>query len=140
MVATSNNLIPEDVQVAVIQYVGIKEALDALYDEQGRTFAVIFSYMTQQKATRLVVGKHTVIIPMSRAYDISKFQARLGEQYPDCIIPEHEETKLIPAKVDGRKAKQLWDMGEDVTSELEQCLLPPKPQIKISSKGEIDAR
>ena len=134
MVATSTNLTPEDVQTAVIQYAGIQEALKALYDERDRTFAVIFSYMTQQKATRLVVGKHTVIIPMSRAYDISKFQARLGEQYPDCIIPEHEETKLIPAKVDGRKAKQLWDMGEDVTSELEQCLIPPKPKIEISSK------
>ena len=140
MVATSNNLTPEDVQDAVIQYAGIKEALDALYDEQDRTFAIIYSYMTLQKATRLVVGKHTVTIPTSRSYDISKFQARLGEQFPDCIIPEHEQTKLIPAKVDGRKAKPLWDMGEDVTSELEQCLLPPKPQIKISSKGETHAR
>ena len=140
MVATSNNLTPEDVQDAVIQYAGIQEALKALYDERDRTFAIIYSYMTLQKATRLVVDKFTVTIPMSRAYDISKFQSRLGEQYPDCVVPEHEETKLIPAKVDGRKAKQLWDMGDDVTSELEQCLLPPKPQIKISSKGETHAR
>ena len=134
MVTTSNELTPEDVQQAVIDYVGIQKALKALYDERDRTFAVIYSHMTGQKATRLVVGEHTVTIPVSSAYDIHKFQSRFGEQFPDCIIPEHEETKLVPAKVDGRKAKQLWDMGEDITSELEQCLLPPKPQIKISSK------
>jgi len=140
MVTTSNNLIPQEVQDAVIQYAGIQEALKALYEEQERTFAIIYSYMTLQGATRLLVGTHTVTIPMSRVYDVSKFQARLGELYPDCIVPEHEETKLIPAKVDGRKAKPLWDMGEDVTSELEQCLIPPTPKIKISSKGETHAR
>ena len=134
MVTTSNELTPEDVQQAVIDYVGIQKALKALYDERDRTFAVIYSHMTGQKATRLVVGEHTVTIPVSRAYDIHKFQSRFGEQFPDCIIPEHEETKLVPAKVDGRKAKHLWDMGEDITYELEQCMLPPKPQIKISSK------
>ena len=134
MVTTSNELTPQEVQEAVIQYAGIQEALKALYEERDRTFALIYSYMTTQKATRLVVGEHTVTIPVSRAYDIHKFQSRFGEQFPDCVIPEHEETKLVPAKVDGRKAKPLWDMGEDVTSELEQCLLPPKPQIKISSK------
>ena len=71
MVATSNDLTPEDVQDAVIQYAGIKEALDALYDEQDRTFAIIYSYMTLQKATRLVVGKHTVTIPTSRNFEMS---------------------------------------------------------------------
>ncbi len=52
MVTTSNELTPEDVQQAVIDYVGIQKALKALYDERDRTFAVIYSHMTGQKANQ----------------------------------------------------------------------------------------
>jgi len=127
--------IPQEVQKAVEEYAGIQTALKALYDERDRTFATIFSWMDLQKAKRLVVGNHTVTIPVKRAYDTDKFQSRFGEsEFADCMEPEHEETRIVKAKVDGRKVKPMWEMGEDITSELEQCLLPQRPEIRISTR------
>ena len=64
-----------------------------------------------------------------------KFVAVFGETHPElisqCVIPEHEETKVVKAKVDGRKALPLWKMGDDVREKLEFAVIPQRPEIKV---------
>ena len=97
--------------------------------------AMIWSYMQHNNQELLTTPKHTVKIPTKRQYDPNKFIAAFGETDPElvdeCVIPEHEETKVVKAKVDGRKALPLWKMGDDVREKLESALIPQKPEIKV---------
>ena len=46
--------------------------------------------------------------------------------------PEREELKVIPAKINGTAAKELWEHGDEITDRLQECLLPQRPEIKIT--------
>jgi hypothetical protein len=123
----------EAYDIAVSQYNGVLEALKSLYDERDRTLAVIWSYMEATGAKYLRTPEFEVTIPTKRQYDYGLFVQHMGEEASEALIPEHEETKLIKAKVDGTKAKKLWGMGDDIVAKLEQTLIPQKPEVKLKA-------
>ncbi len=121
---------------AVEQYYNVLDGLKLMFDERDRLLAVIWSYMQHNNQELLKTSKFTAAIPTKRQYDPNKFLAAFGETHPEliaeCVIPEHEETKVVKAKVDGRKALPLWKMGDDVREKLEKTLIPQKPEIKVT--------
>tara|TARA_R110002110_G_scaffold159800_2_gene357803 strand:- start:1624 stop:2034 length:411 start_codon:yes stop_codon:yes gene_type:complete len=123
----------EAYDIAVSQYNGVLEALKSLYDERDRTLAVIWSYMEATGAKYLRTPEFEVTIPTKRQYDYGLFVQHMGEEASEALIPEHEETKLIKAKVDGTKAKKLWGMGDEMVAKLEQTLIPQKPEVKLKA-------
>ena len=118
---------------AVSQYNGVREALKTLYDERDRTLAIIWAYMSETGAKYLRTPEFEVTIPTKRQYDYGLFVKHIGEEASEALIPEHEETKLVKAKVDGTKAKKLWGMGDDMVAKLEQTLIPQKPEITLKA-------
>jgi len=123
----------EAYDIAVSQYNGVLEALKSLYDERDRTLAVIWSYMEATGAKYLRTPEFEVTIPTKRQYDYGLFVQHMGEEASEALIPEHEEVKLIKAKVDGKKALKLWGMGDDMVAKLEQTLIPQKPEVKLKA-------
>jgi hypothetical protein len=120
------------IEQAVEQYHNVHEALKTILDERDRLLAVIYSYMDNEGMKRMETGKHTVTIPTKRQYDVAKFVAIMGEEIAsEYVTPEHEETKVVKAKVDGTKAKKLWDMGNTMVAKLESTLIPQRPEIKV---------
>jgi hypothetical protein len=57
-----------------------------------------------------------------------------AEALSEYLTPEHEEIKLVPAKVNGTKVKKMWNMGDDVVTRLESTIIPPRPEIKVEAK------
>ena len=129
----------EEIVEAIEEYAMGKEAMKALYLEQDRLFATIHSHMTHVGASRLETDKYSVTIPTKRSYDPHKFASVFGETMDaealsEYLTPEHEEIKLVPAKVNGTKVKKMWNMGDDVVTRLESTIIPPRPEIKVESK------
>jgi len=123
------------IEEAVERYHNITEGLKVMFDERDTMLAIIWSYMQHNNQELLRTTKFTSTIPTKRQYDANKFLAAFGETHPEiieeCLIPEHEEVKVVKAKVDGRKAMQLWKMGDEITEKLESTLIPQKPEIKV---------
>ena len=129
----------EEIVEAIEEYAMGKEAMKALYEELDKLFAKIHSHMTHVGASRLETDKYSVTIPTKRSYDPHKFASVFGETMDaealsEYLTPEHEEIKLVPAKVNGTKVKKMWNMGDDVVTRLESTLIPPRPEIKVVSK------
>ena len=129
----------EEIVEAIEEYAMGKEAMKALYEELDKLFAKIHSHMTHVGASRLETDKYSVTIPTKRSYDPHKFASVFGETMDaealsEYLTPEHEEIKLVPAKVNGTKVKKMWNMGDDVVTRLESTLLTPRPEIKVESK------
>jgi len=129
----------EAYDTAVSQYNGILEALKSLYDERDRTLAIIWSYMEKLGAKTLLTPEFEVSIPTKRQYDYGLFVKHMGEEASEALIPEHEETKLVKAKVDGTKAKKLWKMGDDMVEKLSKTLIPQKPEVKLKARKKEQA-
>ena len=124
---------------AVSQYNGILEALKSLYDERDRTLAIIWSYMEKMGAKTLLTPEFEVSIPTKRQYDYGLFVQHMGEEASEALIPEHEEVKLVKAKVDGTKAKKLWNMGDEMVEKLNKTLIPQKPEVKLKARKKEQA-
>ena len=129
----------EEIVEAIEEYAMGKEAMKALYEELDKLFAKIHSHMTHVGASRLETDKYSVTIPTKRSYDPHKFASVFGETMDaealsEYLTPEHEEIKLVPAKVNGTKVKKMWNMGNDVVTRLESTLLTPRPEIKVEAK------
>ena len=124
----------EAYDTAVSQYNGILEALKSLYDERDRTLAIIWSYMEPMGAKTLLTPEFEVSIPTKRQYDYGLFVQHMGEEASEALIPEHEEIRLVKAKVDGTKAKKLWNMGDDMVEKLNKTLIPQKPEVKLKAR------
>ena len=129
----------EEIVEAIEEYAMGKEAMKALYEELDKLFATIHSHMTHVGASRLETDKYSVTIPTKRSYDPHKFASVFGETMDaealsEYLTPEHEEIKLVPAKVNGTKVKKMWNMGDDVVTRLESTIIPPRPEIKVESK------
>ena len=129
----------EEIVEAIEEYAMGKEAMKALYEELDKLFAKIHSHMTHVGASRLETDKYSVTIPTKRTYDPHKFASVFGETMDaealsEYLTPEHEEIKLVPAKVNGTKVKKMWNMGDDVVTRLESTIIPPRPEIKVESK------
>ena len=124
----------EAYDTAVSQYNGILEALKSLYDERDRTLAIIWSYMEKMGAKTLLTPEFEVSIPTKRQYDYGLFVQHMGEEASEALIPEHEEIRLVKAKVDGTKAKKLWNMGDDMVEKLNKTLIPQKPEVKLKAR------
>ena len=124
---------------AVSQYNGILEALKSLYDERDRTLAIIWSYMEKMGAKTLLTPEFEVSIPTKRQYDYGLFVQHMGEEASEALIPEHEEIKLVKAKVDGTKAKKLWNMGDEMVEKLNKTLIPQKPEVKLKARKKEQA-
>jgi|TARA_R110000764_G_scaffold140469_1_gene228594 hypothetical protein len=129
----------EEIVEAIEEYAMGKEAMKALYEELDKLFAKIHSHMTHVGASRLETDKYSVTIPTKRSYDPHKFASVFGETMDaealsEYLTPEHEEIKLVPAKVNGTKVKKMWNMGDDVVTRLESTIIPPRPEIKVESK------
>jgi hypothetical protein len=129
----------DEIVEAIEEYAMGKEAMKALYEELDKLFAKIHSHMTHVGASRLETDKYSVTIPTKRSYDPHKFASVFGETMDaealsEYLTPEHEEIKLVPAKVNGTKVKKMWNMGDDVVTRLESTIIPPRPEIKVESK------
>ena len=124
---------------AVSQYNGIQEALKSLYDERDRTLAIIWSYMEKMGAKTLLTPEFEVSIPTKRQYDYGLFVQHMGEEASEALIPEHEEIRLVKAKVDGTKAKKLWNMGDEMVEKLNKTLIPQKPEVKLKARKKEQA-
>jgi hypothetical protein len=124
---------------AVSQYNGILEALKSLYDERDRTLAIIWSYMEKMGAKTLLTPEFEVSIPTKRQYDYGLFVQHMGEEASEALIPEHEEIRLVKAKVDGTKAKKLWNMGDEMVEKLNKTLIPQKPEVKLKARKKEQA-
>jgi|TARA_B110000211_G_scaffold849_1_gene970 hypothetical protein len=129
----------EEIVEAIEEYAMGKEAMKALYEELDKLFAKIHSHMTHVGASRLETDKYSVTIPTKRSYDPHKFASVFGETMDaealsEYLTPEHEEIKLVPAKVNGTKVKKMWNMGDDVVTRLESTIIPPRPEIKVEAK------
>ena len=124
----------EAYDTAVSQYNGILEALKSLYDERDRTLAIIWSYMEKMGAKTLLTPEFEVSIPTKRQYDYGLFVQHMGEEASEALIPEHEEIRLVKAKVDGTKAKKLWNMGDEMVEKLNKTLIPQKPEVKRKAR------
>ena len=129
----------EEIVEAIEEYAMGKEAMKALYEELDKLFAKIHSHMMFVGASRLETTDHSVTIPTKRTYDPHKFASVFGETMDaealsEYLTPEHEEIKLVPAKVNGTKVKKMWNMGDDVVTRLESTIIPPRPEIKVESK------
>lgn len=124
----------EAYDTAVSQYNGILEALKSLYDERDRTLAIIWSYMEKMGAKTLLTPEFEVSIPTKRQYDYGLFVQHMGEEASEALIPEHEEIRLVKAKVDGTKAKKLWNMGDEMVEKLNKTLIPQKPEVKLKAR------
>ncbi len=128
-----------NINESVKQYAQVVDALKTLYDERDRLLHEIWTHMEANGQALLETPTHTVRIPSNRKYDPHKFQSVMGEVlspdvFDQVFEPEHEVTKTVPAKVNGTKARRLWQMGNEVTTALEATLLPAKPEIKVESK------
>ena len=124
----------EAYDTAVSQYNGILEALKSLYDERDRTLAIIWSYMEKMGAKTLLTPEFEVSIPTKRQYDYGLFVQHMGEEASEALIPEHEEIRFVKAKVDGTKAKKLWNMGDEMVEKLNKTLIPQKPEVKLKAR------
>ena len=129
----------DEISKAIAEYAMGKEAMKALYEELDRLFATIHSHMMLIGASRLETHDYSVTIPTKRSYDPHKFASVFGETMDatalsEYLTPEHEETKVVPARVNGVKVKKMWDMGDDVKARLESTLIPPRPEIKVEAK------
>jgi|TARA_Y100000310_G_scaffold312169_1_gene359196 hypothetical protein len=129
------------VEEAVDRYANILDAIRSLNDDKDRYFAIIHSHMTDTGAKVLPHPRYVVSIPVKRAYDPNKFLAEFGEVMPEDEFAEvyspafeEEVVKKTPARVNGMKAKKLWDMGEGVVAKLERTLIPQRPEIKLEAK------
>ena len=129
----------EAYDTAVSQYNGILEALKSLYDERDRTLAIIWSYMEKMGAKTLLTPEFEVSIPTKRQYDYGLFVQHMGEEASEALIPEHEEIRLVKAKVDGTKAKKLWNMGDEMVEKLNKTLIPQKPEVKLKARKKEQA-
>ena len=125
-----------DINEAVEKYYNLQDALKTVLDERDRVLSVIWYHMQNSGAKFLETPTHEVSIPTRRSYDVSKFVKEMGEEYSNFIKPEHEKTTVVPAKVDGVKAKKLWDMGDEIVEKLERPLLPQSPEIRVKAKRE----
>jgi hypothetical protein len=129
----------EEISEIIAEYAMGKEAMKALGVELDRLFATIHSHMTHVGASRLETDKYSVTIPTKRTYDPHKFASVFGETMDaqtlsEYLTPEHEETMVVPARVNGVKVKKMWNMGDDVVARLESTLLTPRPEIKVEAK------
>ena len=129
----------EEISKIIAEYAMGKEAMKALGEELDRLFATIHSHMTHVGASRIETDKYSVTIPTKRTYDPHKFASVFGETMDaetlsEYLTPEHEETMVVPARVNGVKVKKMWNMGDDVVARLESTLLTPRPEIKVVAK------
>ena len=133
----------QDISVneAVERYANVVDAIKQLYDERDYMLAIIWSEMQKNGAKVLAHPHYNVSIPTKRQYDVSKFLSVMGET----LSPEdlntvyssaHEEQVIVPAKVNGTKAKKLWDMGDEMVTKLETTLIPQRPEIKVERKKQ----
>ena len=123
----------EAYDIAVQKYADAVEDLKKLFDKRDQNLALIWSYMEATGAKYLRTPEFEVTIPTKRQYDYGLFVQHMGEEASEALIPEHEEVKLIKAKVDGKKALKLWGMGDDMVAKLEQTLIPQKPEVKLKA-------
>ena len=124
----------------VERYANIQEALKITLNERDKILAELWGYMEANKAKRVETPNYIATIPTKRKYDVEKFRKEFGEldllgkeTFDQIFKPEHSKMTVIPAKVDGTRAKVLWDMGEEFVEKLERTLLPQKPEIKIQA-------
>lgn len=83
--------------------------------------------------------KFSVRIPTKREYDVARFKSVFGEildpaKFNELYSEAHEVTKMVPASVNGVKAKKLIDQG--FKKEIESVLLPNKRSLKIDIKKD----
>ena len=95
--------------------------------------------MVKNNAKVIRTNKYKAVIPTKRQYDTGKFKSLFGELdliskdlFDKIYKPEREELKVIPAKINGTAAKELWEHGDEITDRLQECLLPQRPEIKIT--------
>ena len=116
-----------------------ESSLKILYETRDRLRADLWSYMVKNNAKDIRTNKYKAVIPTKRQYDTGKFKSLFGELdliskdlFDKIYKPEREELKVIPAKINGTAAKELWEHGDEITDRLQEWLLPQRPEIKIT--------
>lgn len=108
---------------------------------------LIARHMEAIDATKTITSDYVISLPVQRVIDPNLFQAEFGEDeifgdlFSEVFTPEQEVTTLQKAKVDGRKIRGWWSMGDEVKARLEKCIdvlsrrPSPRPSIEIRNKN-----
>ena len=116
----------------------VKDAIKALYTSADAAEGVLLQRMHETGATALPDADLDIKADAgSPEYLLDAVQAGLAEDYPDIwegvVIPE--TTKVVPAKIDGRKARSARNMfGDEVEAIFAKAEKPPRVKLKVARK------
>lgn len=132
----------EELGKKIARLVALRDAIKDMRDSAGKLELEIIQEFEANGQSLFEDNKFKARIPVKREYDVSRFVSIMGEiltpdQMREVYSPEHTVEKVVPASVNGVKAKKLWDMG--MAEKLEQTLLPNKRQLKIETKTKEQA-
>lgn len=103
--------------------------------------AHLLSRMRERDATWIIHPRLDVNLEPygSRQYDPQMVKAKLGEKLPpdlleQLIVPEHEETKVVPEKVDGKVALKVRKLGAEYDEALNEAMLPQAEKLVVRPK------
>ena len=129
----------EDMEISLLvkKLENAKEQLD-FYKQQYDTVKSQIETIAEIKGARvLFTGNKKCTITYTRKYDVDKLLANfaddevMGELLDKAYKPAREKTVKVPHSVDGHEMKKWWDMGDDVVTKLQTCLLPSYKTIKV---------
>jgi len=115
----------------------VKDAIKALYTSADATEGVLLQRMHETGATALPDAHLDIIADSgSPSYMVSNVQAAL-EQYPEIwdevFIPE--DVKVVPAKIDGRKARSWRNKGgAEIDAAFSGAEEPRVPKLRVKRK------
>tara|TARA_R100000808_G_C2147757_1_gene155781 strand:- start:6 stop:440 length:435 start_codon:yes stop_codon:yes gene_type:complete len=129
----------EDMEIALLikKLDNAKQQLD-FYKQQYDTVKAQIETIAEIKGARvLYAGKKKCTISYSRKYDVDKLLANfaddevMGALLDKAYKPATEKIVKVPHSVDGHLIKHWWDMGDDVVTKLQTCLLPSYKTVKV---------
>jgi hypothetical protein len=129
-----------DVTGLVDRLAGLYEARDTVADEIAQIEAELLAVMRETDARQLLHDRYQVTRDFvgSPAYDVDMVKAGLEFLPPDemtrLIVPEHEVTKTVAARVDGRVALQLRRLGTEVSDVLDRAMLPRAEKLSVKPR------
>lgn len=125
----------------VRQVVILTESIQATENRLAEIEREITLRMKEREAIAMDVPDFEVALKLkgSRQYDPHMVVAGVGEllspeRLKKLVKPEHEETKVVPARVDGNEANRVRKLGKVYAEALDEALLPRPLVLTITPK------
>jgi hypothetical protein len=131
-----------DTTQLVDRLAGLYEARDTVADEIAQIEAELLAVMREQDARQLLHPTQSVVRGFvgSPEFDVNVVRAGLGEILPKAelerlIVPEHQVTKTVAARVDGRVANHMRRfLGREVADVLDRAMLPRAEKLSVKPR------